>query len=142
MTTSIDLARQRLRRRARWGCLVPGVLFGLVMVLPFVAVLAVVWPGVLKLTAPLVCAEGFDDTVVARDTYQVQPGESSTTFTLYCMNDRGEVSDEGSLKPMALVAAAVAVIAVAAGAVVLLVLTVRSRIRRPPDDGPLGGAMH
>lgn len=90
-------------RGAGRGCLAWVFLFGLVMVIPFVAVLTVVWPGVLKLTAPLVCAEGFDDTVVARDTTHTAPGETSTSFTLYCMNERGELSDEGGFRPAALV---------------------------------------
>jgi hypothetical protein len=66
-------------------------------------VLVGIWPGVLKLTAPVVCPAGHDEPVVVRDTTQVRPGETNTTVTMYCMNERGEVTDEGILRPARLV---------------------------------------
>lgn len=132
---------RRLRRGRGAGCLVSVFVFGLVMVIPFVAVLTVVWPGVLKLTAPLVCADGYDEAVVARDTYHTNPGETSTSFTLYCMNERGEVSDEGGFKPGVLVFVACAALYVVLVALLVVVGAVRRR-RRGPDPGtpsPPGG---
>lgn len=125
-------------RGAGRGCLAWVFLFGLVMVIPFVAVLTVVWPGVLKLTAPLVCAEGFDDTVVARDTTHTAPGETSTSFTLYCMNERGELSDEGGFRPAALVFVGCAALYLVVAAVMMLAVSRRGRRRRRGDPGQPG----
>ena len=122
-------------RGAGRGRLARGFLFRLGMVM---AVLTVVWPGVLKLTAPLVCAEGFDDTVVARDTTHTAPGETSTSFTLYCMNERGELSDEGGFRPAALVFVGCAALYLVVAAVMMLAVSRRGRRRRRGAPGPPG----
>jgi hypothetical protein len=103
--TSTELPGRRSRRR-RIGCVVGpiGLVILLAMTVSAAATLGAIWPGVYEYTAPVLCDDGFDDAFVVRDTYRVQPGESSTTFTMYCMNDRGEVVDVGFLRPIAIVA--------------------------------------
>ncbi|HSL56780.1 MAG TPA: hypothetical protein VK866_02960 [Acidimicrobiales bacterium] len=120
------------QHRRAIGCL--GVSFAFVMALTVAlavtAALTAIWPGVYELTAPVLCPEGFDDPLVVRDSTQVQPGETTFTFTLYCMNERGEVRDVGVLRPALLVfAGVVALIVVLAG---LLALTRPWRRRAAP----------
>lgn len=133
----IDPRTARARSlRLKGGCLIGGFLFGLVMILPLMAGLMGIWPGVMKLTAPIVCPAGFDDTVVARDTYHTRPGETSTTFTMYCLNDRGEVSDEGVLVPMAIITGVLAAAYVALVVALIVIGAVKRRGRGQPDEMP------
>jgi hypothetical protein len=126
----------RPRRAARRGCLAGVFLFGLVMIAPLMAGLVGIWPGVLKLTAPILCDEGYDDTVVARDTYRTGPGETSTTFTMYCVNERGEATDEGAFRPIAIVFG-VLVAAYVLIVVIGLIVAVTKRGRMGPDIEPM-----
>lgn len=61
-----------------------------------------IYPGAMKWTAASVCPADKPDTVVVRDTYQTEPGETSTNFTLYCLGPRGEIEDAGFGKPVGL----------------------------------------
>jgi hypothetical protein len=117
------------QRRRRVGCLFGslGLVFAFGMLAALVAALMAIWPGSLKWTSRFVCPNGYDDTFIVRDTYNVQPGETSTTFTMYCMSPRGEVHDAGIFTPMVYQFAALAVALVLVVGLVLLVL----RARRP-----------
>ncbi|WP_280380350.1 hypothetical protein [Nocardia wallacei] len=78
--------------------LVPGV-FG------FSILLSVAWPGEIALTAPLFCADSYREPIVVSDTFHDSEG-TSTNFTLHCVGDRGELTDEGFMLPwLTLVAA-------------------------------------
>lgn len=88
------------------------VAIGFGMLLAVVAVLLVIFPGMMKWTAPIVCPDGYPDPFVVRDTYSVQPGESTTTFTMYCMNDDGLVRDAGWFLPMLLITLGLAAVVV------------------------------
>ncbi|WP_280309452.1 hypothetical protein [Nocardia abscessus] len=63
-----------------------------------------VWPGEAKLAAPLFCSESYREPVVVSDTYH-DSGDTSVDYTLYCVSDRGAVTDEGFILPFVVVMA-------------------------------------
>ncbi|MFD3426991.1 hypothetical protein [Nocardia fluminea] len=63
----------------------------------FIAV--AVWPGEAKLTAPLFCSTPATEPMVVSDTFHDSEG-TSTNYTLYCVSDRGELTDEGYALPV------------------------------------------
>jgi hypothetical protein len=70
-----------------------------------------VYPAALRSTAPLLCPDGQSDAFVVRQP--VDRGElSSVSFSLFCMDDRGALSEVGARRP-------VLVLCVYAGAVAL-----------------------
>jgi hypothetical protein len=76
-------------------------LSGIIAVSAFIVLMgALIFPGAMKWTGSYVCPDDRPDTIVVRDTYQTQPGESSTNFTLYCLGPRGEFTDAGFAKPL------------------------------------------
>ncbi|HUF98287.1 MAG TPA: hypothetical protein VMM60_09160 [Ilumatobacter sp.] len=79
----------------RWkiGGLVGASLFCGIM-LSCIVTLAI-WPGEAKLFAPLICDDSHADAVVVYDQQSVRPGETATTFSLYCMGPRGNVIEHG-----------------------------------------------
>ncbi|MEU8901621.1 hypothetical protein [Nocardia sp. NPDC048505] len=58
-----------------------------------------IWPGEAKLTAPLFCASPYDEPMVVSDTFHDSEG-TSTNYTLYCVTERGAVTDAGFVLPM------------------------------------------
>lgn len=64
---------------------------------------SVIWPGETKLTAPLFCPDHRPDAFVVVDSYSSAPGETSYDFSLYCMGDRGDVTEVGWFRPLAVV---------------------------------------
>ncbi|MFC9659793.1 hypothetical protein ACFVJ5_06105 [Nocardia sp. NPDC127606] len=58
-----------------------------------------IWPGEAKLTAPLFCSSPATEPVVVSDTFHDSEG-TSTNFTLYCVSDRGILTDEGFALPV------------------------------------------
>ena len=60
---------------------------------------SVIWPGEAKLTAPLLCPDHRPDAFVVVDSYSSAPGETSYDFSLYCMGDRGDVTEVGYFRP-------------------------------------------
>lgn len=109
--------------------LVGGLAFVATMITVVVAV--GIWPGEAKLTAPLFCPDDRPDAFVVSDSYSVHPGETSYEFTLYCMGSRGEVTDVGFFRPLAVLTLGHALLIVAVIAALILVLRAR-RARRPP----------
>ena len=106
---------------------------GMITILLSVAI----WPGEAKLTAPLLCDDARPDPFVVRDTYNVQPGETSMTFTLYCVGPRGDYDEVGWMMPSLVLWAAHTVLVVAL--VVLVVAWVRMlRGRRAINEPPPG----
>lgn len=97
-----------------------------------------IWPGEVKLVAPLFCSDEQPDPFVVSDTYSVQPGETTTNFTLYCMGPRGDATDHGFMLPflatMALNTLALAGVLVVVGLIVGL--TRRRRRRATTTPGP------
>lgn len=122
----------------RPGCAF-GIGIGLVIYLSLVAaatgLLTAVWPGSFELTAPLLCPDDSPDPLVVRDTYSVRPGETSTTFTMYCLSERGEVTDVGAMRPVLIVAAVVAVVI---GALMLATMLAFGRSARRSGKGKRG----
>lgn len=57
-----------------------------------------VWPGELKLTAPLFCTDAQPEPFIVSDTY-TEGGETITNFTMYCMGPRGDATDVGFGRP-------------------------------------------
>jgi hypothetical protein len=69
-----------------------------------------IWPGEAELTAPLFCSDPYREPVVVSDTYHDSEG-TSVDYTLYCVTDRGAVTDEGFFLPfLVLMAVHVAII--------------------------------
>lgn len=62
-----------------------------------------IWPGQIKLLAPVLCSDAQPDAFVVADTYNPSPGETVTNFTLYCMGERGDATDQGFLVPFLLI---------------------------------------
>jgi ABC-type phosphate transport system permease subunit len=102
--TPAEMLGRAKGRGGQIGLILTAIAFVLGMVAGFVAVFLVIWPGSMKLTAPLLCDAGYDTAVVVSDSYSATPGSTSTTFTMYCMNDRGELQDAGALKPALVIA--------------------------------------
>ena len=88
----------------------------------------VIWPGELKLSAPLFCTDAQPDAFVVSDTYRVQPGETTTNYTMYCMGPRGDVTDVGFFGPFV---ATIALHMILIAVIVAALLRV-DRIRRRP----------
>ncbi|MEV2225614.1 hypothetical protein AB0E01_37945 [Nocardia vinacea] len=69
-----------------------------------------IWPGEAKLTAPLFCSAPYREPVVVSDTFHDSEG-TSVNYTLYCVTDRGAVTDEGFILPfLVLMAVHIAII--------------------------------
>ena len=60
-----------------------------------------IWPGAMKLTAPVLCPSEQPDPFVVRTTTTDSEG-TSTSFSLFCMGERGDFSEAGSWKPLGL----------------------------------------
>lgn len=117
------------------------VLFGTAAVVAFAVLMgSLIFPGALKWTGGTVCPADKADTVVVRDTYQTEPGETSTNFTLYCIGDRGEIEDAGFGKPLAVLMAWAIGLAVALVLVLFVVGTVRRLARGRGGGDPGDGA--
>ncbi len=97
--------------------------FALVGVIASCAITIGIWPGQVKLLAPLFCTDAQPDAFVVADTYSPQPGETVTNFSLYCMGPRGDATDHGFMKPFLL-------ISVLNGFFVLLILIIVARPTR------------
>ncbi|SRR5690606_30912841 len=115
-----------------------GALLLFVVIVVFVGVMSTIvtsmaiWPGEAKLTAPLLCSDERPDPYIVRDTYNVRPGETSMTFTMYCVGPRGDYDEIGVFKPFLVLAAAHTAIVAVLGIFVLL--RVGSRVARRRDD--------
>jgi hypothetical protein len=96
---------------------------------------SLIYPGAMKWTAGSVCPEDKPDTVVVRDTYQTEPGETSTNFTLYCIGPRGETEDVGFAKPVGVLILWAAGLA----GIVILALFAFGTLRRLLTGGGGGG---
>lgn len=131
----------RPTRLGTGGCLaaVAVLLFASVMTTILLAV--AIWPGEAKLLAPLLCPDDQPDAFVVADTYSVQPGETTTNFTLYCMGERGQHTEVGYFTPFVLLTAAHAAVYV----LLFLVIGARGAAKRrragepdltPPPPGP------
>ncbi len=120
------------------GCL--GV-FALAAVTLFVGLMmtillaVAIWPGEVKLVAPLFCSDAQPDAFVVSDTYSVQPGETSTNFTLYCMGPGGDATDHGFFLPFLATMALNLVVLGAVVAILSMIGLLRRRLRSPADGG-------
>lgn len=83
-----------------------------------------IWPGEVKLVAPLFCSDAQPDAFVVADTYRPAPGETSINFSLYCMGEHGDATDHGFLRPFLVVSMLNGIALLA-----LLVIVVRWRRR-------------
>jgi hypothetical protein len=59
----------------------------------------VIYPGSLRWTAPLLCPDDKPDSFVVR-IEQADSEGTSTSFSLFCMGDRGEFEEVGTWKPL------------------------------------------
>jgi hypothetical protein len=86
-------------KRAIW--IVLGVLVLGVAALTVAAVGIAIWPGSMKLTAPVLCSADQPDPFVVRTTTSDSDG-TSTSFSLFCMGDRGDFTEVGTWEPFGL----------------------------------------
>ncbi len=93
-----------------------------------------IWPGEVKLVAPLFCSDAQPDAFVVSDTYSTQPGETTTNFTLYCMGPNGDATDKGFLLPfLATVVLNIGAL-IAIGVVMGVINRLRGRGRTRPTE--------
>lgn len=86
-----------------------------------------IWPGEAKLTAPLFCSPPTTEPMVVSDTWHDSEG-TSTNYTLYCVDDRGSLTDEGFALPM--LALFTAHIVILTALILLAALVLRRRSAR------------
>jgi len=93
---------------------------------------SLIFPGAMNWTGSFVCPDDQTTTIVVRDTYQTEPGETSTNFTLYCVGERGQFTDAGFFQPL------LWLWIFFAGAMVALITILRiwSRLRGGRDSPP------
>jgi len=113
------------------------VALGLVSLAVFtIVVLAIgtaIYPGSFKWTAPMLCPDDQPDPFVIRTTTQDSEG-TSTSFSLFCMGERGQFSEEGSWSPMLILFVFTYAGFVALNAVAIGLFAVRRIRRRRRDD--------
>jgi hypothetical protein len=111
-------------------CLIGGLFLTLIVTVG-------IWPGEVKLVAPIFCSDAQPDAFVVTDTSSTGDGETMTEFTLYCVGPRGDATDVGWAKPFMLL------ILIHASILFVLVLLVRgvNALRRAGDgdEGPSDG---
>ncbi|HEV7759931.1 MAG TPA: hypothetical protein VGO78_13115 [Acidimicrobiales bacterium] len=115
-----------------------GVLALGVAAITVVSVGIAIWPGSMKLTAPVLCPADQPDPFVVRTTTSDSEG-TSTSFSLFCMGDRGDFTEVGSWEPYGLLFLYTWAAFVVLSA--LLVVRIRWRRRRraraaEPDPDP------
>ena len=105
------------------GPLLLGLFIGLMV--------SVIYPNSMKV-ASFLCPEDKPDTFLVSYTTTTSDG-TGTSFTVYCMSERGEVREIGTWRPMLVVCGIT--VAVTYGLMLLVVLwgAIR-RIGRSPDD--------
>lgn len=82
---------------------IPALLAGsAVVAIIITSLLMVIYPGSFRWTAPQLCPDGQTDAFVVRYHEATSDGQS-TNFTLFCMDERGELTEVGSWRPMGLV---------------------------------------
>lgn len=95
-----------------------------------------IWPGELKLLAPVICSDEQPDAFVVADSYSPQPGETVTNFSLYCMGERGDATDHGFAKPFLMISVVNGVVIVALVTLFVVLVGVGTRGRRRRAAGP------
>lgn len=91
-----------------------------------------IWPGEVKLVAPLFCSDAQPDAFVVSDTYSTQPGETTTNFTLYCMGPGGDATDHGYFLPFLATMALNTLLIVLLFVVLAVIGRLRTRAAREP----------
>lgn len=95
-----------------------------------------IYPGSLKWTASTLCPADQPDPFVIRTTTQDSEG-TSTSFSLFCMGERGEFSEVGSWEPMLVLFVSTYAAFVGLTAVLFGLFAVRrTRRRRRDGEGP------
>ncbi|PXX70979.1 hypothetical protein DFR70_101400 [Nocardia tenerifensis] len=94
-------------------------------ILGFVLPVAI-WPGEARLTAPLFCSAPYTEPIVVSDTVHDSEGQS-TNFSMYCVGERGQYTEEGFLLPW------LALWALHSAIVIGVVIVVRAWGRWRPD---------
>jgi hypothetical protein len=109
-------------------------LIGLTTVSAVVAIIVavlvmVIYPGAFRLTAPVLCPDDQPDAFVVWYSTTTGDGETSTNFTLFCMDERGEFTEIGSWKPLAVVFGSIAAGLVALAFLLAVIAALRASTR-------------
>ncbi|HEX7134617.1 MAG TPA: hypothetical protein VF228_18735 [Iamia sp.] len=95
----------------------------------------VVFPGILKLTAPVLCPDGQPDARIIEYSYSTHDG-THTNDTLVCLGPDGDLTEVGSWAPMGLYFLGMVVVAQAVVLPLQVLGIVRRRRRGPPAPRP------
>ncbi|HMG45576.1 MAG TPA: hypothetical protein VK611_29860 [Acidimicrobiales bacterium] len=79
-----------------WLAVLVGVAVAILVVL---SIGLVVYPGAMRWTAPVLCPDGQSDSYVVRTTVDGAEG-TSTSFSLFCLGERGDFTEVGSWRPL------------------------------------------
>lgn len=109
------------------------VLLGALLSLGWLPLL--VYPGVLKLTAPVLCPAGQPDARIVEYSYTTHDG-THTNDTLVCLGPDGDLTEAGSWAPLGLYLAGLFILAEAIVLPVQLRGIVRRRRRPARPPGP------
>ncbi len=111
------------------------VILGPALFALFIAVmLMVAYPNALKLAAPTLCPDDKPDAFVVRYNVQTSDG-TGTNFTLFCMSERGEITEIGTWEPLLILFGFVA--ALVYGLIILLwLIRLVRRVARGGSDPP------
>jgi hypothetical protein len=114
---------------------VAGVLSAIAVAVTIVlSIGTVVYPGSLRWTAPVLCPGDQPDAFVVRTTTTDSEG-TSTSFSLFCMGDRGEFTEAGSWRPLGVLFLYTYGALLALLALLFLPVVRRGRRRRRLDRG-------
>jgi len=94
----------------------------------------VVYPGILKLTAPVLCPAGQPDARIIEYSYTTHDG-THTNDTLVCLGPDGDLTEAGSWAPLGLYLVGLFVVSEAA-VLPIQMLGIRRRRRGPPTRRP------
>ncbi|HMJ75098.1 MAG TPA: hypothetical protein VK507_03950 [Iamia sp.] len=97
--------------------------------------LLVVYPGVLELTAPVLCPAGQPDARIVEYSHTTHDG-TSTNDTLVCLGPDGDLTEVGSWAPLGVYFVGVFVGSEAVVLPIQLLGIVRRRRRGPRPTGP------
>jgi hypothetical protein len=116
------------------GCLSLPILF---VALMFATAGVAMFPGLARLTAPILCKAPFDHSYVEITQTQTEPGETSWNWELQCYNDRGAIEAQNSFTVMGYLFAGVTIVLFALVFLLSLLGAIRGRGRRRRDADPI-----
>ena len=116
------------------GCLTIPILFVALMI---ATAGVAMFPGLARLTAPILCEAPFDHSYVEITKSNPRPGETTWNWELQCYNDRGAIEPQNSFTVMGLLFAGFAAAMFALVLLLSLIGAVRGRSKRRRQGDPI-----